>query len=547
MKERRFFYKQLTKAEVGDAKTHEKYIRFPNDFDYEKFFSEEAKTNGTVLQIDINAQYNWDSDICIPLKFVFYANSNKEKRMPSLGPLFDEYNVSVDDIFCLEAVACGSEVKYSICFKKSDEIALLTSPICYIDKLDAEKKSYFSIITDDKPSQEIYFGAPGTGKSFKIDERVDKNNSVRTTFHPDSDYSTFVGCYKPCKTTVKSNNSNVSLEKLIAMANEITSRPAGDKVGYIIDFVTQYAERLSQIVEENDDIISLNNLLNKVLGFSNETYLTKVISKTLEDRNDKAEITYDFVPQAFTTAYINAWKNLEEPYYLVIEEINRGNCAQIFGDIFQLLDRDSKSGYSSYKITPDKDLQEYLCKEFAKADIEDEEIKQGIKMQLPSNLNILATMNTSDQSLFPIDSAFKRRWDWKYIPIDYTDKGHYITCGSDRYKWTDFLDAVNKRIESVTQSEDKKMGGWFVKPNGKEITADKFVSKVVFYLWNDVFKDFGHDGNTIFKEDFDKFHKFFDFKGDVKLDVLEKFLVSLGLKPINQESQNTEPTEEVQS
>lgn len=547
MKERRFFYKQLTKAEVGDAKTHEKYIRFPNDFDYEQFFSEKAKTNGTVLQIDINAQYNWDSDICIPLKFVFYANSNKEKRMPSLGPLFDEYNVSVDDIFCLEAVACGSEVKYSICFKKSDEISLLTSPICYIDKLDAENKSNFSIITDDKPSQEIYFGAPGTGKSFKIDERVDKNNSVRTTFHPDSDYSTFVGCYKPCKTPVRSNNCNVSLEKLIAMANEITSRPAGDKVGYIIDFVTQYAERLSQIVEENDDIISLNNLLNKVLGFSNETYLTKVISKTLEDRKDKAEITYDFVPQAFTTAYINAWKNLEEPYYLVIEEINRGNCAQIFGDIFQLLDRDSKSGYSSYKITPDKDLQEYLFKVFADTDIADNEIKQGEKMQLPSNLNILATMNTSDQSLFPIDSAFKRRWDWKYIPIDYTDKGHYITCGTKQYKWTEFLEAVNKRIESVTQSEDKKMGGWFVKPNGKEITADKFVSKVVFYLWNDVFKDFGHDGNTIFKDDFDKFHKFFDFKGDVKLDVLEKFLVSLGLKPINQESQNTESTEEVQS
>lgn len=381
------------------------------------------------------------------------------------------------------------------------------------------------------PLQQIYFGAPGTGKSFAIDGIVNENNSVRTTFHPDSDYSTFVGCYKPCKAPVKSNSSNVSLEKLIAMATEITNRPAGDKVGYIIDFVTQYAERLCEIVEEHDEIISLNNLLNKVLGFSNETYLTKVISKTLEERQDKTEITYDFVPQAFTTAYVNAWKNLEEPYYLVIEEINRGNCAQIFGDIFQLLDRDSKTGYSSYKITPDKDLQCYLASQLKDCDI-DEDIKSGEKMQLPSNLNILATMNTSDQSLFPIDSAFKRRWDWKYIPIDYTDNGHYIACGSNKYKWTDFLDAVNKRIESVTQSEDKKMGGWFVKPNGKEITTDKFVSKVVFYLWNDVFKDFGHDGNTIFKDDFDKFHKFFDFKGDVKLNVLEKFLVYLGLSPI---------------
>lgn len=387
--------------------------------------------------------------------------------------------------------------------------------------------------TNSNPLQQIYFGAPGTGKSHAIDGIVTEQNSVRTTFHPDSDYSTFVGCYKPCKIPTKDKYSNVSLEELIDKANEITSRPAGDKVGYIIDFVTQYAERLCQIVKENEDIISLNNLLNKVLGFSNDTYLSKVISKTLEEQNDKSEITYKFRPQAFTDAYVKAWKNLEEPYYLVIEEINRGNCAQIFGDIFQLLDRDSNTGYSSYKITPDKDLQEYLCKAFADANIYDVEIKQGKKMQLPCSLNILATMNTSDQSLFPIDSAFKRRWDWKYIPIDYTDNGHYIACGYKKYKWTEFLETVNNRIESVTQSEDKKMGDWFVKPNGNEISADKFVSKVIFYLWNDVFKDFSHDGNTIFKEDFNKFHKFFDFKGDVKLEVLEKFLLSLGLTDIS--------------
>lgn len=390
----------------------------------------------------------------------------------------------------------------------------------------------FSVIDKGVVLQQIYFGAPGTGKSFAIDKVAKMYNSIRTTFHPDSDYSTFVGCYKPCKTPVRSNNCNVSLEKLIAMANEITSRPAGDKVGYIIDFVTQYAERLCQIVEENDTIISLNNLLNKVLGFSNETYLSKVISKTLEERNDTAEITYEFRPQAFTDAYVNAWKNLEEPYYLVIEEINRGNCAQIFGDIFQLLDRDSKTGYSSYKITPDKDLQEYLCKAFADANIDDIEIKQGEKMQLPNNLNILATMNTSDQSLFPIDSAFKRRWDWKYIPINHKENEAFIV--EKKYSWNSFLKIVNDHIESVTLSEDKKMGAWFVKADDKGcISAERFVSKVVFYLWNDIFKDFSHDGNTIFKDEYKSFHKFFNYDGSVNTDILMKFLNSFNIDPEN--------------
>ena len=383
-----------------------------------------------------------------------------------------------------------------------------------------------------KALQQIYFGAPGTGKSFKIDsnENITEQNSVRTTFHPDSDYSTFVGCYKPVKRVTANKFSDISLKEFITMAGEITGRPAGDKVGLIIDFVTKYAERLCQLVEEDESIKSLNYLLWNVLGFSNETYLAKVIEKTIEERAANAEITYDFVPQAFTTAYIEAWKNLASPYYLIIEEINRGNCAQIFGDIFQLLDRDSKTGVSSYKITPDKDLQNYIAEQLKGCNI-DTDIKTGAKMQLPSNLSILATMNTSDQSLFPIDSAFKRRWEWKYIPINYNDNKSVIVCGADRFSWNEFLSVVNQKIESVTQSEDKKLGAWFVKAEAGEISAEKFVSKVIFYLWNDIFKDFAHDGNSIFKEDYNKFHKFFDFTGEVDLMVLDKFLRSLGLTP----------------
>lgn len=455
MKERRFFYKQLTKAEVGDAKTHEKYIRFPNDFDYEQFFSEEAKTNGTVLQIDINAQYNWDSDICIPLKFVFYANSNKEKRMPSLGPLFDEYNVSVDDIFCLEAVACGSEVKYSICFKKSDEISLLTSPICYIDKLDAEKKSYFSIITDDKPSQAIYFGAPGTGKSHEIKKQVKKHKSFRITFHPDTDYSSFVGAYKP---------TSVQVPMLTTL---------GDKA------IPMKDEQGNELTEN--------------------------------------KIVYTYVKQAFLNAYIEAWKEQEnespKPVFLVIEEINRGNCAQIFGDIFQLLDR-NEANFSDYAVVPDTDLSRHVKTDLENLNIanrdkinaiyEDcetdmvDKVLKGEVLLLPNNLYIWATMNTSDQSLFPIDSAFKRRWDWKYIKISDAHKGWQIKVGTKSYDWWQFVQAINYFVFDATQSEDKNLGYFFAKAKDGVITAETFVSKVIFYLYTDVFKDYGFSGD-IFK------------------------------------------------
>ena len=445
----------------------------------------------------------------------------------SRGPFFQPLYASLNTLECLIIFPFDAKERYDI-----------------FSSCEKNNNSKSSEEYRQNNLQLIYYGAPGTGKSFTIDSIANKNNSIRTTFHPDSDYSTFVGCYKPVKKVTKSSNLNVSFNKLKEMAAEITSSPAGSKVERIVDFVSMYAEKLCNIVDEYDEVKSLQNLLNIHLGFSNETYLAKIVTKSIEDKSNNAEITYDFVPQAFTTAYVNAWKNLEEPYYLVMEEINRGNCAQIFGDIFQLLDR-GEDGISSYKITPDHDLQTYLNQEFADVDIADEEIKSGTKMQLPANLNILATMNTSDQSLFPIDSAFKRRWDWKYIPIDYTDRGHYISCGNKRYSWVDFLVKVNEQIESVTQSEDKKMGGWFVKPTDKEITADKFVSKVVFYLWNDIFKDFAHGGNTIFKDEFDKFHKFFDFKGDVKEEVLEKFLLSFGTIPLMTEQSTQSANDEL--
>ena len=334
------------------------------------------------------------------------------------------------------------------------------------------------------PLQQIFYGAPGTGKSFKIKRDTKNQSKIRTTFHPDSDYSTFVGCYKPTM------NEDVKY----------------DKEG-------------------------------------NEKSCTK-------------QIEYAFVAQAFLKAYVKAWKfycstedGTAKAQYLLIEEINRGNCAQIFGDLFQLLDR-NEDGYSTYPIVADTDIQRYLSKEFEKVNIPDslnaiyddydgnivEDIKNGIVLALPNNLYIWATMNTSDQSLFPIDSAFKRRWDWKYMPIDTKKENWNIEVDGKKYSWSDFLEAVNEQIFDVTKSEDKKLGFYFCRANNHVVDAEKFVSKVIFYLYNDVFKDYGYDRKMFQGEDGKtiQFHEYFQSNGDINEQKAALFLNNLEIKPIGE-------------
>ncbi len=353
--------------------------------------------------------------------------------------------------------------------------------------LPGQQKNY----TKDSSTQKIYYGSPGTGKSFEVrrmlkSKNIPDENIFRTTFHPDSDYSSFVGAYKPLK--------------------------------------------------------------------------------------KDGSITYDFEPQAFIKAYVKAWQNQEEPVYLVIEEINRGNCAQIFGDLFQLLDR--KDGVSEYPVNADAALAKYLN------DTLEGDASEGIlngKLKLPANLNIIATMNTSDQSLFPMDSAFKRRWDWVYIPTtppagkernmtlhigeNYKDfDGKTIAVGDYEYRWTEFLKAINQRISDVTHSDDKQLGFWFIKTDEEhdEISVSTFVSKVIFYLWNDVFKDMGPKGDNPFTVKVDgknkvmTFNAFFDVNGEGKIveniGVLHTFMRNLGLDPnLNKEVETAQKAADMQN
>jgi hypothetical protein len=262
------------------------------------------------------------------------------------------------------------------------------------------------------------------------------------------------------------------------------------------------------------------------------------------------KIRYEFVPQEFIRAYTDAWNDPEHRYFLIIEEINRGACAQIFGDLFQSLDRD-QYGFSEYEIDADTDLADHLTNFFsqnatAASRLSGQLQKRGCpadafnKIILPNNLYLYATMNTSDQSLFPMDSAFKRRWDWEYIPIDYHPKDEdgeeveftIILDNQERYDWAEFITQANARIYQATQSEDKQLGFWFVKPkDGSTITESEFKSKVLFYLWFDVFRN--EPDRSIFPSTIGKESQPFGyghlFDSKTKDEVLAAILTQLGI------------------
>jgi hypothetical protein len=337
-------------------------------------------------------------------------------------------------------------------FKKGDEICSYFEFIQLNQEINTTKKNEKKT---NSAIQKIYFGAPGTGKSHKVKEILMGNESrtERITFHPDYDYNSFIGGYKP-------------------MMN-------GDN------------------------------------------------------------IRYEFVPQIFINVYVKAWKDPLNQYYLVIEEINRGNCAEIFGDIFQILDRSNE-----YHISPSTDLAFYLKKE-----LNGNENNNGEKLILPTNFNIIATMNTADQSLYPMDSAFKRRWDWEYVPINYEE--YYLDQFGDKvenesfyyeinlsdveyFSWIEFIKTVNNIIKTNENlGPDKCIGNYFIKVSNKKIELDVFINKVIFYLSNDVFKD-ENEGVNIFKNK-SSYEDFFPIKNNgykKMIELLEYLKIEIHKKTV---------------
>lgn len=328
--------------------------------------------------------------------------------------------------------------------------------------------------------QIIYYGAPGTGKSHKIKaqlEGVSKENIFRITFHLDSDYSTFVGAYKP--------TMEKPIDKIYAkgeLISKLTEMKEGGVTYSPQKFGAKYWQSLKQLnLSDKKDILQACGMSD---NYTVEFDKGMAVGEEYLACSNESRIIYSFVPQAFLNAYMQAYRKPDEKIYLIIEEINRGNCAQIFGDLFQLLDRGA-NGKSEYTIKADADLKSFLEEELGE---DNPGIKDG-ELCLPSNLYIYATMNTSDQSLFPIDSAFKRRWDWEYEPIKYKNTDWKIVIDGTEYSWTSFQRKVNDKILNATSSEDKMLGDYFVNPSDGVITEKVLLNKILFYLWNDVCKD----------------------------------------------------------
>lgn len=313
-----------------------------------------------------------------------------------------------------------------------------------------------------QPRNLIYFGAPGTGKSYELNKLAvgtddeagcfDKGNVTRVTFHPDYTYAQFVGCYKP----------------------------------------------YSEVKEPKED---------------------EPVGKIEE------EITYRFVPGPFLETYIKAVQNPGVNYLLIVEEINRANPAATFGDIFQLLDR-KPDGTSEYEVAVPIEMRNYLkvfLPEYAtNAHIGDSvrllseqmRLKSGCeRLSLPRNMYIWATMNSADQGVFPMDTAFKRRWDFRYMGInDGSSKldGVAVPVGKPvrMVSWDALRRGINKVLLDAGVNEDKLLGPFFISPSRLRDTAhftQTFMDKVLLYLFEDAAKTkkskvFSIEGNATYSD-----------------------------------------------
>ena len=381
-------------------------------------------------------------------------------------------------------------------------------------------------LKNNLPRNIIVFGAPGTGKSFKINEdrkkllglRADEDYE-RVTFHPDYSYANFVGTYKP---VMKQNSNQTNLDPDTSfILSVLEDKTLTDQQKY---------DQLYGTFNNNQQLTNLPILMGLICGtekintrladgsasadnnqleFKEGKTLSKFIKPAnMHEPNSSGGISYEYVPGPFMRMYVKAMKNVQDvtnefddprPFLLIIEEINRANVAAVFGEIFQLLDRNDDN-VSEYPIQTSEDIRNYLAKELGGNPSDYAQIR------IPDNMFIWATMNSADQGVFPMDTAFKRRWDFIYLGIDDNDsdiqgKVVKIKVGNTEkdIEWNSLRQAINEFLAKEKINEDKQLGPYFISRKitvpangGNIIDTDAFnrvfKQKVIPYLFDDAAK-----------------------------------------------------------
>ncbi|GAA0778481.1 hypothetical protein GCM10008908_35500 [Clostridium subterminale] len=380
--------------------------------------------------------------------------------------------------------------QYILCFDSRPYSKYITKITDFLPNNISSESSVEMIANELWPNNFLIAGAPGTGKSYMINEHVlvaikkeiflkEKGKGVpfdeteadriiqdlavknginekqcieiilkervrRVTFYEDYSYENFVGCYKP-----------IPIEK---------------------------NESHSFIVEKNSTILTDIKISGQTSG---------------------SQITYAYEAGVFIKTYIDAINNADNVYFLIIEEINRARAATVFGDMFQLLDREN--GVSEYYITPETSLDNFLKKEITTYD--------GI-MKLPANMFIWATMNNADQGVFPLDAAFKRRWGYLYLDVNSSNRdGDISIAKAKKVRWNIFRNYLNAEILEIA-TEDKCIGAWYFKSNEfkqieeyyntderdkKSTMLNPLTDKLIIYLLNDVCR---MNPSALFKEEY---------------------------------------------
>lgn len=492
-------------------------------------------------------------------------NESSRRDLRSLYDYLDEYikeNGDVDYLRCTQGQHQSGIYQASFIRIKKDGIdtpIILRNYITYFDNRPY-MNSIDEIIGDEEKKSikfsynRIIFGAPGTGKSHRLDEDSKRfgNNMERVTFHPNYSYSQFVGSYKPVM-EIREGKKEISYQYIPGPFMRVFFK-AQKSVLINSDYkdlenVNVYYEpatlmedwNLFEEIQKEGDIesfkatkdmkkgdIALVYIGNNSFGYENGIYaIAKVVSNPEIDESEEDgalrvllrfdKISYDkpIISKEKLDVYNTQYQSVHridnakeliqeisfavEDELLLIEEINRANVAAVFGDVFQLLDR--KNGVSEYSITASEDLKNYLGEELGMYDIDNTEIR------IPSNMFIWATMNSADQGVFPMDTAFKRRWEFEYIGIDEEEDEvteYVIPVGMGENRKYVYWNELRKRINSILSqeenriNEDKLLGPFFISKSvlenalRDEEAEDNFVrsfeSKVIMYLFEDVMK-----------------------------------------------------------